>query len=110
MFSRILVGLDDSEAAQTALAFGARLAREHAGTLVLCHAVNWSATIAAAASTGAIIDPIPVVDDLREGSRQLLAEASVKVHALGLEARTIDLPKERPRTNSSPRRWPNGAR
>jgi len=40
IFSRILVGIDDSEQAKAAAAFAARLARDHGGELVLCHAVR----------------------------------------------------------------------
>lgn len=39
LFSRIIVGIDGSEPSQSSLRFACRLAREHDGELVVCHAV-----------------------------------------------------------------------
>jgi nucleotide-binding universal stress UspA family protein len=39
-FSRILVGVDDSEASMESVAFASRLAVEHGGQLIICHSVK----------------------------------------------------------------------
>ncbi len=67
IFSRILVGIDDSEQARAAAAVAARLTREHGGKLVLCHAVRPDdasaeaapAVLDAAAERAAAFDIVP---------------------------------------------------
>jgi nucleotide-binding universal stress UspA family protein len=75
LFSRILVGVEDSEPSRDAVALAARLAQEHGGRLALCHAVNWRPMIAEIASTGAVVDPDPIVDELRAAGEAALARA-----------------------------------
>jgi hypothetical protein len=55
VFSRIVVGVDDSEPATAAVAYAARLARDHGGELVLASVINWVSLIAQAGSDGAAI-------------------------------------------------------
>jgi nucleotide-binding universal stress UspA family protein len=85
LFSRILVAIDDSEPSRIAVSLGARLAREHAGQLVLCHVVNWLPVIAELESTGAIVDPQPTIDGLREHGHAVLARAAGTVTRFGVE-------------------------
>ena len=65
VFSRILVGVDDSDVSSEAVAFATRLAAEHGGRLIICNSVNWLPVVTQIASSGAIIDPTPAVDDLK---------------------------------------------
>lgn len=86
LFSRILVGIDGSEPSDKALAFAARLTHEHAGSLVLCHAVNWMPLVAQVESTGALIDPTPLIDGLREQGESLLVRAAQTTQHFGIQA------------------------
>jgi nucleotide-binding universal stress UspA family protein len=86
LFSRILVGIEDSEPSRAALALGLRLAREHGGRLVLCHAVNWRPLITEVAASGAVIDPDPIIADLRRDGDALLAAALARTRGAGVEA------------------------
>jgi nucleotide-binding universal stress UspA family protein len=72
MFSRVLVGVDNSEAATQAVLVAARLSQEH-GTLTLCHAVDSLATVANVASSGAMIDVGAMVTDMKDEGAALLA-------------------------------------
>jgi len=74
LFSRILVGVDDSEPSKEGVALAARLAREHGGELLLCYAVDWLPLIAN--SAGAYVDPGPVIEGLKEQGDALLAQAA----------------------------------
>lgn len=87
LFGRILVAIDDSEPAKSALALGARLAREHDGELVLCHALNWLPLIAELESTGAVVDPQPTVDALMREAQALLEDAARDALAVGVVAK-----------------------
>ncbi len=75
LFSRILVGIDDSEASKEALTFATRLAGEHSGQLIVAHSVNWISVVSQMAASGAIIDTAPVVDDLKAEGEALLDAA-----------------------------------
>jgi len=88
VFSRILVGIDDSEAAQAALSFGVRLAREHAGELLLANVVNWMPIISEAVSSGAIVDTTSIVEDLKAAGRDQLDRAVADAKRHGVDART----------------------
>lgn len=87
VFSRILVGIDDSEAAQTALSFGVRLAREHEGELILANAVDWMPIISEAVSSGAIVDTTSIVEDLKAAGREQLERALADAKRQGVAAR-----------------------
>jgi nucleotide-binding universal stress UspA family protein len=88
LFDRILVAIDDSEPAKSALALGARLAREHDGELIICNVLNWLPTIAELESTGAVVDPKPTIDALTRQAEALLEEAARDVlRRLGVVAR-----------------------
>lgn len=86
LFSRILVGIDDSEPSNDAVVLAARLAREHGGQLVLAHSVNWLPLIAQVESAGAVIDPTPIIDGLKQQGEALLAGALDTAKRLGVEA------------------------
>ena len=87
LFGRILVAIDDSEPAKTALALGARLAREHDGELVLCHALNWLPIIAEIESTGVIFDPQPTIEGLTRNAQAMLDGASQDALRFGVAAK-----------------------
>jgi nucleotide-binding universal stress UspA family protein len=87
LYSRIIVGVDDSEPSKEAVALAARLASEHGGALVLVHSVDWLPLIAELESSGAIVDPTPVVDGLKEQGRALLAQAAAAAKRSGIEAK-----------------------
>jgi nucleotide-binding universal stress UspA family protein len=88
LFSRILVAVDGSEPAKIAAAVAARLAREHGGELSLCFCPNWKPLIAQFESIGAVVDPTPTIDALKERGRQLLTEATAIAARIGVEARS----------------------
>jgi nucleotide-binding universal stress UspA family protein len=56
IFSRILVGVDDSEQANVAVTIAARLVREHRGELVLCHCVSLMSATGRSGADGGSID------------------------------------------------------
>jgi nucleotide-binding universal stress UspA family protein len=76
IFSRILVAVDDSGPTRdVAVSLAARLAREHGGALFLCHCVNWFPLVAEVESSGAVVDPTPIVEGLTERGHVVLAQA-----------------------------------
>jgi nucleotide-binding universal stress UspA family protein len=91
LFSHILVGIEDSEPSRDAVALAVRLASEHGGRLDLCHTVDWRPMIAEIASTGAIVDPDTIVDDLRADGEAVLARARDVAAGAGIDARTYIL-------------------
>jgi nucleotide-binding universal stress UspA family protein len=91
LYSRIIVGVDDSEPSKDAVALAARLASEHGGALVLGNSVDWLPLIAELESSGAIVDPTPVVDGLKEQGRTLLAQAAAAAKRWGIEAKTCPM-------------------
>jgi nucleotide-binding universal stress UspA family protein len=86
MFSRILVGIDDSDASQAALSLAVRLAREHGSELILCNSVDWLPIVSEAASTGEMVDTTAIVDDLKAEGVALLDRAAGVVKSAGLTA------------------------
>jgi nucleotide-binding universal stress UspA family protein len=92
VFSRILVGIDGSETSQDAAALGARLAREHGGQLILCHAVNWLPVITQVAAAGGGVDTVPLIDNLnREGATVLdRAEQTAKRTGVAAQRRALE--------------------
>jgi nucleotide-binding universal stress UspA family protein len=94
LFSRIIAGIEDSEPSRAAVALAIRLASEHGGRLVLCHAVNWRPLITEVAASGAVIDPEPLIDDLRRDGVTLLASAQARAQAAGVDAVTCALEGE----------------
>jgi nucleotide-binding universal stress UspA family protein len=68
------------------LALAVRLAREHGGRLVLTHAVNWRPLITEVAASGAVIDPDPIIADLRRDAEALLAVALGRTREAGIDA------------------------
>jgi nucleotide-binding universal stress UspA family protein len=88
LFSRILVAVDGSEPSKVATAVAARLAREHGGDLLLCFCVNWKPLIAQFESIGAIVDPTPTIEAMKERGRSVIAEASEIAKRMGVDARS----------------------
>ncbi|MGA2396100.1 MAG: universal stress protein [Candidatus Lustribacter sp.] len=86
LFSRILVGIDDSEPASFAVTYAARLARDHGGGLVLASVVNWLPLVAQAASSGAYIDVSAIIDALREEAQAVLDRGSEIARRFGVAA------------------------
>jgi nucleotide-binding universal stress UspA family protein len=84
LFARIIVGVDDSEPAIAAVAYAARLARDHGGELVLAAVINWVALIAQAASDGAAIDAGPIIDQLSEDAGAVLDRGSEIARRFGI--------------------------
>lgn len=85
LFSRILVGIDDSEPSKIAIKLAARLAREHDGHLILCHSVDWMGLIAQVESTGTVIDPTPIIDGLKQQGEALLQQAATVAKHFGVD-------------------------
>jgi nucleotide-binding universal stress UspA family protein len=94
LFSRILVGVDDSVAANAAVAIGARLAREHDGQLFLANSVNWLPVVSEMAASGAIIDTSPIVDDLKTEGAAILDRAMTAAGSAGIQAQRYSLEGE----------------
>ncbi|MGA2394480.1 MAG: universal stress protein [Candidatus Lustribacter sp.] len=86
LFSHILVGVDDSEASQTAVLFATQLAREHGSRLVLCHSVNWTPVLTQIAASGAIVDTVSVVEELKAAGEVLLDQAVAAAKHGGVDA------------------------
>lgn len=86
IFSRILVGIDDSDASQAALKFALRLAREHGSELILCNSVDWLPIVANAASAGAMIDTTAILDDLKAAGAAVLERAAQSAKSAGVAA------------------------
>jgi nucleotide-binding universal stress UspA family protein len=86
VFSRIVVGLDDSEPSTVAVALAARLAREHDGRLFLCHSVNWLPVISELVASGATVDTEPIVAELKQAGQMLLDRAAETAKQIGVEA------------------------
>lgn len=84
LFSRIVVGVDEGQPSDRAVAFGARLAQEHQGTLVLCHAVDWVPAVAQT-EIYVMVDPNPVIESLRVQGKALLDEAAQIARGYGIE-------------------------
>jgi nucleotide-binding universal stress UspA family protein len=84
IFSHILVGTDGSEAADEAVDFAARLAHEHDGELILCYAVNWLPPVANAADAGSMIDPAPILAELRAAGEAYIDRAARRAKAAGV--------------------------
>jgi nucleotide-binding universal stress UspA family protein len=84
LFDRILVAINDPESAQTAVALGARLAREHDGQLVLCHSLNSLPRLAELEPAGAIVDPKPTLDGLTRNAQRLLDGAARTTQRFGV--------------------------
>jgi nucleotide-binding universal stress UspA family protein len=86
VFSRILVGIDDSEASTKAVTFAARLSSEHGGQLIIAHSVNWLPVMTQIAASGAIIDSTLVIDDLKAEGEALLDRAVNAAKRCGADA------------------------
>jgi nucleotide-binding universal stress UspA family protein len=94
LFSRLLVGIEDSEPSRAAVALAIRLASEHGGRLVFCHAVNWRPLITEVAASGAVIDPDPIIADLRRDGAVILASVQARAREAGVDAVTCALEGE----------------
>jgi nucleotide-binding universal stress UspA family protein len=94
IFSRILVGIDDSDASQAALKFALRLARGHGSELFLCNSVDWLPIVANAASMGAMIDTTPILDDLKAEGAAVLERAAEAAKSAGVAAQKCALEGE----------------
>ena len=70
----------------------ARLAREHDGELLLCYSVNWLPLIAD--SAGAYVDPVPIIDGLKQQGDALLAQAADTAQRLGIDAKRCSVEGE----------------
>jgi nucleotide-binding universal stress UspA family protein len=86
IFSRILVGIDDSDASQAAVTLAVRLAREHGSELILCNSVDWLPVVSELASTGLMIEPTPIVDELKAEGVALLDRAAEAAQSAGIGA------------------------
>jgi nucleotide-binding universal stress UspA family protein len=76
------------------LALATRLAGEHGGQLIISHSVNWLPVVTQIASSGAIMDPTPVVDDLKAEGEALLDRAIDTAKRAGVEAQRQSLEGE----------------
>ena len=97
IFSRMLVAIDGSEPSKESLRVAARLAREHGGTLVLCHVVDWVPLVAevdaaGGGMTGIAMDARPIIDSLETQGKAMLSHAAERVKAFGVpfQERQID--------------------
>jgi len=91
LFSTVIVGVDGSEPSASAVTFGARLAREHGGRLILCNAVNWIPVVAQL-ETAVPFDPNPLIEGMREQGIATLREAceTAKVFGVATQLRVTD--------------------
>jgi len=62
------------------------LAREHAGTLIVCHSVDWLPLIAELESAGAIADPNLTIERLMEYGATLVSAAANIARRFGVDA------------------------
>lgn len=90
IFSRILVGVDGSDASGLAVTLGARLAHEHGGTLLVASAIDWIPIIAEAEAASAMIDAGPLIEGLRQNADAILTEAAATAKRFDVDAqRTV---------------------
>ena len=94
VFSRLLVGIDDSAASKEAVAFATRLACEYGGQLILCHSVNWVPLVTQIAASGALVDSTPIIDDLKREGEALLDQALDAARGRGVVAQSRALEGE----------------
>lgn len=88
VFSRILVGIDGSDASNEAATLAARLACEQRSHLIFCHSVNWAPVLADMVSSGTMFGAAPIVDDLKQAGEELLDRARDTAMRVGVEAET----------------------
>src|SRR5271154_5981789 len=93
-FARILVPLDGSAAAATALRYGIALARA-GGSLGLFAAVDIQKIVAETTTMMSACDPTPVVDDLVAQASETLEAARAQAHTAGVNV-TIELVRDTP--------------
>jgi nucleotide-binding universal stress UspA family protein len=88
VFSRILVGIDGSDASNEAVTLAARLAREQRSQLIFCHSVHWAPVISGMSSSGTMLGAVPIIDDLKQAGEELLDRARATAMRAGVEAET----------------------
>lgn len=76
MYTRILVPLDGSTAAETILPHAFAIARQFGSTLVLLHAINARAEIVQAAATPEPVASVPVAVEVAEAAVEAEANAT----------------------------------
>ena len=88
VFSRILVGIDGSDASNEAVTLAARLACEQRSQLIFCHSVNWAPVLSGMVSSGTMLGAAPIIDDLKQAGEELLDRARDTATRVGVEAET----------------------
>jgi nucleotide-binding universal stress UspA family protein len=88
IFSRILVGIDGSDASSEAVTLAARLACEQRSQLIFCHSVNWAPVISGMVSAGTMLGAAPIVADLKQAGQALLDRARDSAMRVGALAET----------------------
>jgi nucleotide-binding universal stress UspA family protein len=73
LFSRVLVAVDEVEPSGPALALAVRLAHEHDGEIIFCHALDVARATAGSGAGRSGDDAATIVSALRERARALLA-------------------------------------
>ena len=85
LFSRVVVAVDEVEPSGPALALAVRLAREHGGEVIFCHALD-VARAAGGSSTEPGEDVATIVQRLRERAKALLATVTVAAQRAGVHS------------------------
>jgi nucleotide-binding universal stress UspA family protein len=84
LFSRIIVGVDDSEPSQRAVDFALRIAAQYKGQVTAVHGVDWASAVSSLEAGLSVADPQPVVDALRTEGRALLANVTAQARSAGI--------------------------
>src|SRR6185312_6692453 len=84
LFSRIVVGVDDSEPSQRAVDFALRIAAQYKGQVTAVHGVDWASAVSSLEAGLSVADPQPVVDALRTEGRALLANVTAQARSAGI--------------------------
>ena len=85
VFSRILVAIDDSPQAASALDLALELAKAVSGSIVLVHAIDPGAIASAANDAGAASVMEIELDELEASGKELLEATTARVRAAGLQ-------------------------
>lgn len=86
LFSRVLVAVDEVEPSGPALALAVRLAREHDGEVIFCHALDVARATASSHGGRRADEATTIVTALRERARLLLATVTAAAQRSGVHS------------------------
>lgn len=85
LFSRVLIAIDGSQPSERALALGLRLAKEHDGEVIFCHALD-VVRVVAAEKAGESLNAELLTQQLEEQAHGLLRRATQAAQSAGIRS------------------------